>query len=122
MTDSKRLDSCHGCNVGPKTLRVLDSADCGWPSSNILSLPFRKSTQISLSSSIRQYISTKYDQHPDMFRHDLEVIDDLRCDAVNVREAHQSGIKKLQTYAGQLVWMTGKFPVDVRARAWNSSI
>ncbi|KAK4132135.1 BRO1-domain-containing protein [Trichocladium antarcticum] len=81
--------------------------------SNILSLPFRRSTQMSLSSSIRQYISKKYDQHPDMFRHDLEVIDSLRRDAVNVREAHPTGIKKLQTYAGQLVWMTGKFPIDI---------
>ncbi|GAB1318172.1 pH-response regulator protein palA/rim20 [Madurella fahalii] len=81
--------------------------------SNILSLPFRKSTQMSLSSAIRQYISKKYEQHPDMFRPDLEVIDALRRDAVNVREAHPSGIKKLQVYAGQLVWMGGKFPIDI---------
>ena len=84
------------------------------PSSNQLALPFRKSNHISLSTAIRQYISKKYDQHPDMFRHDLEVIDALRRDAVNVREAHPSGIKKLQAYAGQLVWVSGKFPIDVR--------
>jgi len=48
-----------------------------------------------------------------MFRHDLDVVDSLRRDAVNVREPHESGIKKLQTYAGQLVWMGGKFPIDV---------
>ncbi len=48
-----------------------------------------------------------------MFRHDLEVIDSLRRDAINVREVHPTGIKKLQTYAGQLVWMNGKFPIDV---------
>ncbi len=48
-----------------------------------------------------------------MFRHDLEVIDNLRRDAVNVREAHPSGIKKLQAYAAQLVWIGGKFPNDV---------
>ncbi|SPQ24265.1 cb4f57de-5c5e-4aa1-b4ad-3e729a5f779b [Thermothielavioides terrestris] len=83
--------------------------------SNVLSLPFRKSSQISLASSIRQYISQKYDQHPDMFRHDLEAIDALRRDAVNVREAHPSGIKKLQAYAAQLVWMSGKFPIDIGA-------
>ncbi|KAL2177359.1 BRO1-like domain-containing protein [Thermothelomyces heterothallicus CBS 202.75] len=81
--------------------------------SNILSIPFRKSTQISLAPSIRQYISKKYDQHPDMFRHDLETIDALRRDAVNSRDAHPSGIKRLQTYAGQLVWMSGKFPIDI---------
>lgn len=85
------------------------------PSNNQLSLPFRKSNSISLSTAIRQYISKKYDQHPDMFRHDLEVVDALRRDAVHVREAHPSGIKKLQAYAGQLVWISGKFPIDVRA-------
>jgi programmed cell death 6-interacting protein len=90
--------------------------------SNVLSLPFRKSTQISLASSIRQYISKKYDQHPDMFRHDLDVIDSLRRDAVNVREPHPSGIKKLQTYAGQLVWMSGKFPIDVSEDTANAFV
>ena len=81
--------------------------------SNIIAIPFRRGAQLSLSASIKQYISAKYDQHPDMFRHDLEVIDALRRDAVNVREAHSSGIKKLQAYAAQLVWMSGKFPIDV---------
>ncbi|KAJ4403621.1 pH-response regulator protein palA/rim20 [Gnomoniopsis sp. IMI 355080] len=84
-------------------------------STNQLSLPFRKSTSLSLSTAIRQYISKKYDQHPDMFRHDLEVIDALRRDATNVREAHASGVKKLQAYAAQLVWISGKFPIDIGA-------
>ena len=84
--------------------------------SNILNIPFRKGTQISLASAVRQYISTKYDQHPDMFRQDLEVIDALRRDAVNVREAHPSGVKKLQAYAAQLAWIGGKFPIDVGCR------
>lgn len=83
--------------------------------SNVLGVPFRRGTQLSLSTAVRQYISTKYDQHPDMFRQDLEVIDALRRDAVNVREAHPSGVKKLQAYAGQLVWMGGKFPIDIGA-------
>ncbi|OTB04228.1 hypothetical protein M426DRAFT_165189 [Hypoxylon sp. CI-4A] len=82
---------------------------------NILAVPFRKGTQLSLSSAVRQYISTKYDQHPDMFRQDLEVIDALRRDAVNVREPHPSGVPRLQAYAGQLVWISGKFPIDIGA-------
>ncbi|CAG1959414.1 unnamed protein product [Fusarium graminearum] len=91
--------------------------------SNILYLPFRKSTQLSLASTIRQYINTKYDQHPDMFKHDLEVIDALRRDAVNVREPHPSGIKKLQAYAGQLVWVGGKFPIDIGAEfSWYPAL
>jgi len=48
-----------------------------------------------------------------MFKEDLEVIDSLRRDAVNVREPHTSGIKKISAYAGQLSWMGGKFPIDV---------
>lgn len=48
-----------------------------------------------------------------MFRHDLEAIDALRRDAVNVREAHASGVAKLQAYAAQLAWVAGKFPIDV---------
>lgn len=81
--------------------------------SNILSLPFRRTHPVSLSASIRQYISTKYDQHPDMFIRDMEAIDKLRADAVNSLEAHTSGIRKLTAYAAQLVWIGGKFPIDV---------
>ncbi|ORY55127.1 BRO1-like domain-containing protein [Pseudomassariella vexata] len=91
--------------------------------SNILSVPFRKGAQLSLSIAVRQYISTKYDQHPDMFRQDLDVIDTLRRDAVNIREGHPSGVKKLQAYAAQLVWMCGKFPVDIGADfTWYPSL
>ena len=50
-----------------------------------------------------------------MFKQDLEVIDALRQDAVHVREPHVSGIKKLSAYAGQLSWIGGKFPIDVRS-------
>ncbi|EFY96207.2 pH-response regulator protein palA/RIM20 [Metarhizium robertsii ARSEF 23] len=87
----------------------------GTSTGSILSLPFRRSTQLSLASVIRQYINSKYDQHPDMFKQDLEVIDALRQDAINVREPHPSGIKKLQAYAGQLAWISGKFPIDIGA-------
>ena len=66
-----------------------------------------------MSAAIKQYISTKYDQHPDMFKHDLESIDKLRVEAVNSVEAHVSGIKRLSAYAAQLVWIGGKFPIDV---------
>ena len=65
------------------------------------------------------YISTKYDQHPDIFARDLETIDQLRHAAVNALEPHGSGVRKLQTYAAQLSWMGGKFPVDVREDQLN---
>ena len=48
-----------------------------------------------------------------MFIRDMEAIDKLRVEAVNSREAHTSGIRKLTAYAAQLVWMGGKFPIDV---------
>lgn len=82
-------------------------------SSNILAIPFRRTHNLQLSAAIKTYISSKYDQHPDTFARDLEVIDTLRKDAVNAVEPHISGVKKLQVYAAQLVWMGGKFPVDV---------
>ncbi|KAI9801239.1 MAG: pH-response regulator protein palA/rim20 [Piccolia ochrophora] len=50
-----------------------------------------------------------------MFAKDLEVVDKLRADAINVREPHSSGIRKLAAYAGQLTWMGGKFPIDIGA-------
>lgn len=48
-----------------------------------------------------------------MFDSDMEAIDKLRIDAINVLEPHSSGIKKLMAYAAQLVWISGKFPIDV---------
>jgi programmed cell death 6-interacting protein len=73
-----------------------------------------------MSEAIKQYISTKYDQHPDMFRRDLEEIDRMRADAVNSLEAHASGIRNLTAYAAQLVWIGGKFPIDVsQPLAWE---
>lgn len=66
-----------------------------------------------MADAIKQYISTKYDQHPDMFANDLKTIDELRNGAIHAQEPHPSGIKKLQAYAAQLMWMSGKFPIDV---------
>ncbi|PNS19516.1 pH-response regulator protein palA/RIM20 [Sphaceloma murrayae] len=81
--------------------------------SNILLLPFRRTHNVSLTDAIKRYISSKYDQHPQMFSQDLEAIDRLRHDAVNALEPHGSGVRKLQAYAAQLVWMGSKFPVDI---------
>ncbi|CAK4027010.1 ph-response regulator pala rim20 [Lecanosticta acicola] len=92
-------------------------------SGNILQIPFRRTHSLDLSQSIREYISTKYDQHPDTFARDLEIIQQLRKDAVNALEPHSSGVKKIQQYAAQLVWMGGKFPVDIGADfTWYPSL
>lgn len=46
------------------------------------------------------------------------IIDRLRSEAVNVQEPHVSGISRLVTYAAQLKWLGGKFPIDVRGYPW----
>ncbi|KAA8619503.1 pH-response regulator protein palA/RIM20 [Pyrenophora tritici-repentis] len=81
--------------------------------SNILFLPFRRSHSVNLTDAIKQYISSKYDQHPDMFTKDLETIEKLRSVAVHAQEPHPSNIPKLQQYAAQLIWLSGKFPIDI---------
>ena len=48
-----------------------------------------------------------------MFKHDLDSIDELRHAAVHALEPHASGVRKLQAYAAQIVWIGGKFPVDI---------
>ncbi|CCX33096.1 Similar to pH-response regulator protein palA/RIM20; acc. no. P79020 [Pyronema omphalodes CBS 100304] len=89
----------------------------------ILNIPFRKSHPLELSTAVKQYISTKYDQHPDMFSADLVAIDRLRSDAIHVQEAHESGVQKLAEYAAQLQWMSGKFPIDIGADfTWQQAL
>lgn len=99
--------------------RLQQAAEVSWTTltmqnGNILQIPFRRTHNLLLSDAIKSYIETKYDQHPNVFARDLEVIDQLRKDAVNALEPHSSGLRKLQQYAAQLVYMSGKFPVDVR--------
>ena len=79
----------------------------------MLQLPFRQTHPVSFLAVIRQYISAEYEQHPDMFKEDLEVIDRLRDEAVSVQEPHISGVHKLMAYAAQLRWLGNKFPVDI---------
>jgi programmed cell death 6-interacting protein len=48
-----------------------------------------------------------------MFKADLETIEKLRSTAIHAQEPHPSHIPQLQQYAAQLVWLSGKFPVDI---------
>ena len=48
-----------------------------------------------------------------MFAEDLQLVDQMRTDAINVNEPHISGIKRLTEYAAQLRWIGGKFPIDL---------
>ncbi|EXJ85514.1 hypothetical protein A1O1_05878 [Capronia coronata CBS 617.96] len=80
---------------------------------NVLEIPFRRTHPVDLSSAIKQYISSKYEQSPAMFADDLREIDRLRADAITVLEPHVSGIKRLAQYAAQLRYLGGKFPIDI---------
>jgi programmed cell death 6-interacting protein len=81
--------------------------------SNVLEVPFRRSHPVNLSDAVKQYISIKYEQSPDMFADDLRDIDRLRNDAITVRDPHVSGVQRLQIYAAQLRYIGGKFPIDI---------
>jgi programmed cell death 6-interacting protein len=48
-----------------------------------------------------------------MFTADLDMIEKLRSTAIHAQEPHPSHIPQLQRYAAQLVWLSGKFPVDI---------
>ena len=48
-----------------------------------------------------------------MFKEDLELIDQLREDAISVQDPHISGIRRLTAYSAQLRWIGGKFPIDI---------
>ena len=94
-------------------------------SSNILALPFRRTHTVSLSEALKVYISENYDQHPDMFKQDLEAIDRFRQEAVTAAttDPHSSAIKKISAYAAQLVWIGGKFPIDIGVQfTWYSAL
>lgn len=58
-----------------------------------------------------------------MFVDDLKAIDQTRTAAVTVLEPHPGGIRRIQSYAAQLVWMGGKFPIDIGADfTWYSAL
>lgn len=73
----------------------------------------RRSHPVDLSSAIKSYISKHYDQSPATFADDLRAIDQLREEAINVKEPHISGVTKLQRYTAQLQYLSGKFPIDI---------
>lgn len=74
-------------------------------SSNILEIPFRRTQSVNLSTAIKSYIESKFDQQPAAFEDDCREIERLREDAVHITEPHVSGIQKLTTYVAQLRYM-----------------
>lgn len=77
-------------------------------SSNILEIPFRRTQTVNLSSAIKNYIESKFDQQPAVFEDDCQQIEQLRENAVHITEPHVSGIEKLTIYAAQLRYMVNR--------------
>lgn len=82
-------------------------------------LPFHKSTNLSLSEPLIAYITKEYNDKKTTYDQDCRSLDALRADAVHATDPNVHNIKKLQAYAAQLVWLTGKFPSNVGVEfAW----
>ncbi|CAG8635725.1 11755_t:CDS:10, partial [Cetraspora pellucida] len=65
--------------------------------SNILAVDFKYTERIALKTTLRDYISYSYDEHPDIYTDDLRILDELRTDCLNL----------------ELVFIGAKFPIDV---------
>lgn len=79
--------------------------------SNILEIPFRRTQSVNISSAIKNYIESKFDQQPAAFKDDCDAIEQLREDAIHVTEPHTTGIQKLTAYAAQLRYMVSSLIV-----------
>lgn len=76
--------------------------------SNILEIPFRRAQSVDISSAIKNYIESKFDQQSATFKDDCDTIEILREEAINITEPHNTGIEKLTTYAAQLRYMVSR--------------
>ncbi|CAG8808105.1 36878_t:CDS:10, partial [Gigaspora margarita] len=52
--------------------------------SNILAVDFKYTERIALKTTLRDYISYSYDEHPDIYTDDLRILDELRTDCLNL--------------------------------------
>jgi programmed cell death 6-interacting protein len=79
---------------------------------NILSIPFRRTRPVPLIETLKSFISTALDQHPEQFKDDLLALDRLRADIITL-DIHPSSLERLLKYHGQLVALSSKLPIDV---------
>ncbi|KAK9461740.1 BRO1-like domain-containing protein [Lipomyces oligophaga] len=90
--------------------------------SNMLSIPLRRTDQISLTPAIRSYIETSYDQHPDMFKNDIAELERLRSEVASL-EVRLSSCEKFTRYFVQLTYLSVKFPADIKVNfVWYNSL
>ncbi|KAK9323531.1 BRO1-like domain-containing protein [Lipomyces orientalis] len=90
--------------------------------SNILTVPLRRTDHIALTPAIRAYIEQSYDQHPDMFKADITELERLRNNVVNP-EVRASSITNLMRYFIQLTFLSSKFPADIKVNfVWYGTL
>lgn len=81
---------------------------------NILTVPFRQTSNVSLTPFILSYISEHYDQNSEQFKPDCAELDALRNQAIRVH-ADNAGEGIILRYYGVLMSMCRNFPLDVCA-------
>jgi len=79
----------------------------------MLQIPFRRTQSVNLSTAIKSYIDSKFDQQPAAFDDDCQAIERLREDAIHVVEPHNTGIQKLTSYAAQLRYMVSRLMIEL---------
>jgi programmed cell death 6-interacting protein len=82
-------------------------------STNILSVPFRRTKPIPLPEKLSEFISSALDQHPEQFRDDIAELAKLRAEIVLI-DIHPSSLERLVHYHAQLLAVSTKLPVDVQ--------
>jgi len=79
---------------------------------NILSVPFRKTRAVALGEGLQDFISNVLNQNPKQFQDDLVAIDKIRADIVQL-DVHTSSLERLLKYHALLLALSSKLPVDV---------
>ncbi|TFK40326.1 BRO1-like domain-containing protein [Crucibulum laeve] len=81
--------------------------------SNLLAIPFKKTYPLDLKDAVRKYISDHGGMHPDEFKDDIKLWQDLRKDGVG-GVVHVNRVNAAQTYQAQLVSILAKLPTDIQ--------
>ncbi|KAI8881312.1 BRO1-domain-containing protein [Backusella circina FSU 941] len=80
---------------------------------NMLSCGAKQTVRVVWTPHLREYISNGYAEHPDLYTDDFRVLDELRNDCIYM-ETNEKALNRLIKYYAQLVFISAKFPIDVR--------
>lgn len=90
-------------------------------SSNLLFVPYRKTSKILFGEQLKQIIDEEYYQTSTIFQNDLNEIDTLRNDTIELEVSTQD-LALLKRYFLHLSTLEYKFPVDVVEFPWFGTI